>query len=64
MQKLFEALKTCVLENNNLCGKLFLSLESPTTFGEIIKVTSVPFPIPDFDLLSCELDRFTFKVLY
>ena len=64
MQRLFEALKACVLVNNNLCGKLFLSLESPKTFEEIIKVTSVPFPIPDFDLLSYELDNFTFKVLY
>ena len=26
-----------------LCGKLFPSLESPTTFDEIFKVTSVPF---------------------
>ena len=26
--------------------------------------TSVPFFIPDFGLLSCELDNFMFKVLY
>ena len=29
-------LKTCVLVNNKLCGKLFLSLKSPTTFDEIL----------------------------
>ena len=26
-----------------------------------VKVTSVPFYIPDFNLLSCEWDNFTFK---
>ena len=49
--------------NKNLCGKLFSSLESPITFEEIFKVTSVPFFIPDFNLLSYKLDNFTFKVL-
>ena len=33
--------ETCVLVNNNLCGKLFSSLESPATFDESFKVTSV-----------------------
>ena len=56
--------ETCVLVNNNLCGKLFSSLESRTKFDEIFKTTSVPFFIPDFNLLSCELDSFTFKVVY
>ena len=40
------------------------SLELPTTFDEILKVTSEPFYFPNFNLLSCELDNFTFKVLY
>ena len=53
-----------VLLNNTLCEKLFSSTESQTTFDEIFKVTSVPFFIPNFNLLSCELDNFTFKVLY
>ena len=44
-----------------LCGKLVSSLQSPTTFDERFKVTSVPFFIPDF---SCELDDFTFKILF
>ena len=44
--------------------KSFLILESPTPFDKSFKVTSVPFFIPDFNLLSCELDNFTFKVLY
>ena len=30
--KALESFETCVLVNNNLCGKLFSSLESPTTF--------------------------------
>ena len=62
--KSFTKLETCVLVNNNLCGKLLSSLKPPTTFDESFKVIPVPFFIPDFNLLSCELDNFTFKVLY
>ena len=40
------------------------SLKSPTTFDKRFYVTSVPFFISDFNLLSWELDKFTFKVLY
>ena len=56
------SLKACVLVNNNRCGKLVSSLESPTTFDENFKVTSVPILIPDFNSLSCELDNFTFNL--
>ena len=49
-----------MLFNNDLCGKLASSLELPITFAERCKVTSVPFCIPGFNLLSCELDNFTF----
>ena len=56
--------ETCVLVNNNLCGKLFSSLESATVFGEILKVASIQFFIPNFNLLICKLDNFTFIVLY
>ena len=51
--------ETCVLVNNNSCRKLFSSLESPATFDQISKVTSVPVSIPYFDLLSCELVKFS-----
>ena len=44
--------------------KLVPSLEFPIKFDERLKVTSVPFLIPDFSLSSCELDRFAFIVLY
>ena len=47
-----------------MSGKLFSSVESPTAFDERFKVALVPFFIEDFKLLSCELDKFTFKVLY
>ena len=40
--------KTCVLVNNNLCGKLFSSVESPKTFDESFKVTSVVFSILEY----------------
>ena len=42
-EKASQSLKTSVLVNNNSCGKLFLSLESPTSIDESFKVTSVPF---------------------
>ena len=35
-------------------------LKSPTKFDERFKVISVPLFIPVFNLLSCELDHFTF----
>ena len=62
--KALRGFETCVLVNNNLCGKLFSSLASTTTFDESFKVTLVPFVIPDFNLLSCKVDNFTLKVLY
>ena len=52
--------ETYVLVKNNLCVKLVPSLELPIKFDERFKVTSVPFFIVDFNLLSCELDNFTF----
>ena len=62
--KALRSLETYVSVNNSLCGKLVSSLESPITFDKIFKVTLVSFFIPDFDLLGCELDNFTFKLLY
>ena len=62
--KALRSFETYVLVNNNLCGKLLSSLESPTTFGVSLKVTSIPFCILDFNFLTCELETFTFKVLY
>ena len=54
--------ETCVLVNNNLCGKLVSLLELPTTVDERIKVTSVPYFIHDSDLLISELGNFKFTV--
>ena len=34
------------------------------TIDERFRATSVPFFIPDFNLLFWKLDNFTFKVLY
>ena len=42
---------------------IITSLKSPTTFDESFKVISVPFFIPNFDLLSCQLDNLTFEVI-
>ena len=61
--KVLRSFKTSVLLNNNLWGKLFSSLESPTIFDERFNVTFVPFFIADFNLKSCELEN-SFNVLY
>ena len=63
LAKALRRFETSVLVNSNLWGRLFLLLESQKIFDENFKVTSVPFLIPDFNLLSCELKNFTFKVL-
>ena len=62
--KALQSLETCVLANNNLWGKWLSSLESPTAFDESFKIYVIPFLIPGFNLLSCELDKVTFAVLY
>ena len=54
----------CLLVNNNLCGKLISSSEFSIMFGYSPKITSVLFFIADFNLLSCEFDSFTFKLLF
>ena len=56
--KALRSFKICVLVNSNLWGKLM------STLDESLKVTSVPFFIPDFNLFSYSLNTFTFKVLY
>ena len=60
--KALQILETCVSVNNNLCSPL----DSPTTFGERFKVTRVPLTLffTDFNLLSCDLDNLTFKMLF
>ena len=37
-------------------------LDSSITFDERFRVTSVPFYTPDFNLLTFELNIFTFKL--
>ena len=62
--KSLRTFETYELFNYNLCGELFSSLESPATSDESLSITSVSFFISDFNLLDCELDKFTFTVLY
>ena len=62
--KALRMFETCVSVNNDLCGKLISSFEFPIKFDKRCKITSVPFFIPDFNLLSCELDSFTINVFY
>ena len=62
--KALQLFKTCASVNDNLCGKLVSSLKFANEFDGRSKVTPAPFFIPDFNLLNCELDNFTFKVLY
>ena len=53
---------TWLLVNNNLWGKLVSS--PPIIFDHNLKTTSVLFFIADDNLLSCEFDSLTFKMLY
>ena len=46
------SLKTCVLVNNNLYGKLISLLKSPITFDERFKVTLGLYIFPNFNILS------------
>ena len=62
--KALRILEIFVLVNKNFCGKLFLSSESPTTFDESFRVTSVPFFIPDFNLLRWVLDKCYIEAFY
>ena len=57
--KALRSFETCALVNNNLCKKLFSSLESPTTFDEYFKVTSVLF----FLDLMCYIESFCINVI-
>ena len=41
--KALRIFETCVLVNNNSCGKLVSSLELPIKFDKRFKVTSAPF---------------------
>ena len=41
--KALRSFETCVSVNNNLCGKLVLSLEFPMKFNERFKFALVPF---------------------
>ena len=59
--KALQMFETCVSVNNVLCGKSVSSLEFLIKFDKRFKVTSVPFLFSNFNLLSCELDHFTFK---
>ena len=52
----------CLLVNDNFWWK-FVS-QSPTIFDDNLKTTSVSVSISDFNSSSCELDRFTFKLLH
>ena len=61
--KALQIFQTCVLVNNNLCEKLVSLLASPVIFDEKFRFTWVSFFIPDFNLLSCELENFMCKVL-
>ena len=51
-------LETCLSVNNNSCGKLISSLESPIMLGDILIITSVSFFLADFNLFSGEFDNF------
>ena len=44
--------------------KIIFTIRTTNKIYGRFKVTPVPFLIADFNLLSCELDNFTFNVIY
>ena len=54
--------ETCLSVNNNLWGKS-VSL-SPIMFDDNLNTTSDLLFVSDFNLLSCEFDSFTFRLLH
>ena len=62
--KAWRSLESYVIINNDLFGEFFSSLDSSTIFDKSLKVTSVPIFITGFNLLTCKLGNFTFKVLH
>ena len=62
--KALQSRETWLSVNISLWEKLFSCLESPITFDERFKITSVPIFISNFNLLSYELDSFTSRLLY
>ena len=62
--KALQIFAACLLVNNNSCGKLILSSESPIIFHDNLKTFSVPSSIANLNLSSYEFGSFTFKLLY
>ena len=62
--KLYKVLQLFCLFVIISCRKLVLSLELSIIFDERFKVPSVSFFIFYFNLLSCELDNFTYTLLH
>ena len=54
---------TCQLINNDLYGKLVSSSELSIMLDDSLKTILVSSFIADFNLLSCEFDSVTFKLL-
>ena len=64
LAKALRIFATYLLVNNNLCGKLASLSELSIIFHDNLKITSVPFFIAHYNLLSSEFDNFTFKLLH
>ena len=64
LAKALRRFETCLLVNNNSCGKLVPSLELAIIFDDSLRTTSVSFFIADLNLSSCEFDSFTFRLFY
>ena len=55
LENALRIVETYLPVNNNSCGKLVSSLESPVVLGDILIITSVSFYIADFSLFSWEV---------
>ena len=64
LAKALRRFATSLLVKNNYCVKSVSSSELPMIFDDNHKITSDSLFMADFNLLSCEFDNFTFKLLY
>ena len=55
LAKALRKVETCLSVNNNSCGKLASSLESPIMLGDNLNITSVSFFIANFNLVVANL---------
>ena len=64
LPKVLRSFEICLSLSNNLCRKLVSSLVLPIIFHDSFRVIPASIFVDDFNILSYELDNFTFTLLF